>query len=68
MEQKIEVKKIHKSRTVQFNAIYTIIAIAALLMNYIPEEYVPLLAVVQGVGNVILRVWFTSQPITLKNK
>jgi hypothetical protein len=68
MEQKIEVKKIHKSRTVQFNVIYTIIAIAALLMNYIPEEYVPLLAVVQGVGNVILRVWFTSQPITLKNK
>jgi Mg2+/citrate symporter len=68
MEQKIEDKKIHKSRTVQFNVIYTIIAIAALLMNYIPEEYVPLLAVVQGVGNVILRVWFTSQPITLKNK
>jgi len=53
--------KWYLSRTVWFNVITTIIGIAS-LGNMLPIDSKILVAII-GIGNVILRVWFTDSPI-----
>jgi nicotinamide riboside transporter PnuC len=54
------------SKTVWFNAITTIIGIAAYLQTQtFFEKYVPILLLVVGVGNIILRIWFTQTPLMI---
>ena len=52
------------SKTVWFNIIMTVIGVVTALQG-IPtlEQYGVLFALILSVGNVILRVWFTTQPI-----
>jgi hypothetical protein len=53
--------KWYLSRTVWFNIVTTVIMVAS-LGSIVPVDS-KILGLVIGVGNVILRVWFTSQPI-----
>jgi len=53
----------YKSKTVGFNVLMTLIGVAAVLQGTFPK-YGEVLGLVTTVGNLILRIWFTSQPIT----
>ena len=48
-----------KSKTLLFNAISTILAVLSLadMQRIIPAKYI---ALINAVGNVILRIWFTN--------
>lgn len=57
-------KKWYQSTTVWFNVIVTIVSIATSFQGVATfDKYAELLTGVVVIGNVILRVWFTSQPI-----
>jgi len=58
-------KKWYQSKTIWFNSIMTLVDTAAFL-EAVPglPEWLPVVALlVHGIGNIILRVWFTSEPI-----
>lgn len=59
-------KAIYKSKTVIFNVITFLLAVIALpeFSSIIPVDYLPVIALVNSIGNIILRVYFTAQPIT----
>ena len=61
-------KKWYYSKTVWFNVVLTLVDIIALAsdLHIGGETAVLYLAFAQGIGNVILRVWFTEKPVTLK--
>ncbi len=53
-----------QSKTVWFNIIVTVIALATELSNaQLPVSLLHVYATVITLGNIILRVFFTSQPI-----
>ena len=59
-----EGKSIFASKTVWFNVITTVVGVIMALQSMPTfEMYAPLMGMILTVGNVILRVWFTSQPI-----
>lgn len=61
-------KKWYESKTVWFNVILTLVEVIALASDlHIGGEAALLyLAFAQGVGNVVLRVWFTNKPVAIK--
>ena len=58
-----EAKKWYHSKTVWFNVIFTLAEVSVVLVDLIPVEYTPVLMGVQGVANVVLRVWFTNKAV-----
>jgi hypothetical protein len=58
-------RKWYHSRVIWFNIIMTIIDIAAYLQGakLFDQSVIPLLVTIQGLGNVILRVWFTNMSL-----
>ncbi len=54
-----------ESKTVWVNIIAMLVMVLDLASRqpFIPAQYVPVLVFVIGVLNVVLRVWFTEQPI-----
>ena len=52
----------YASKTVWFNVVMTIVGISTALGGTFPQ-YGLILGALTTVGNVILRVWFTSTPI-----
>jgi len=54
-----------KSKTVWFNIIMTFTEVALFLQDILPPEYMIYAFIVQGVGNIILRIWFTNTGLTL---
>lgn len=71
----METKPWQQSKTIWFNVIMTLLLIAPIVGAFVkilePDQVAlidGILAVLAGVGNVILRVWFTDTPIqTAKN-
>jgi len=63
METTMEEKKWFESKTVWFNTISTILAILSLadIQAFVPAKYI---ALINAVGNVVLRMWFTSTTLT----
>jgi hypothetical protein len=57
-------KPIYISKTVWLNVIATLIAVIELVQPQFPAEYLPYFVAGVGILNVILRVWFTSEPIS----
>lgn len=57
-----------ESKTVWFNIFMTVIDFAAFLETQtgLPEWVAPLAVTIHGIGNVILRVWFTSTEVEKK--
>ncbi len=55
-------KKWWESKTIWFNVVMTIVDIAALssVVTFISPEVA---ALIQGIGNIILRVWFNNVTI-----
>jgi len=53
----------YQSKTVWFNVILTITEVAAMMSETMPDGYKMGLLAVQGVGNIVLRVWFTNSSI-----
>lgn len=51
-----------ESKTVWFNGVLTLIGTATLLQGTFPH-YAPLFVLIGGIGNLILRIWFTSTSI-----
>ena len=60
-------KNIFSSKTVGFNVLITIIGIVTYAQS-VPQfnKYSAILGLVLVIGNLILRIWFTSQPILAK--
>ena len=59
-------KPILQSKTVWFNLITFVLALIALpsFISILPASIIPDIAIINSIGNLILRVFFTSQPIT----
>ena len=56
--------KWYQSKTVWFNVLMTIIGVTTLLQSVATfDKYAQALVLISAVGNVILRVWFTSTNI-----
>lgn len=55
-------KEWYESKMVWFNIIMTVVELVAFVgtLPGLPSEVLPYLATIQGVGNVVLRVWFTE--------
>jgi len=60
-------KTVYKSKEVWYNAILMIIEILALATDIVPIGTLPYLIFAQGVGTLILRIWFTKTALTFKN-
>lgn len=57
-------KKWYQSKTVWFNIVTTIVGVVTFLQGQPTfAEFAPWLVLVAGIGNLILRIWFTDQPI-----
>ncbi len=68
-------KYVFASKTVLFNIIMMIIAmvplVATMMKAITPDQAVMIDAIaafVMGVGNLIIRIWFTDQPITFHKR
>ena len=64
-------KPFYQSKTVWFNVIMSVILIAELIHTVLPDlqdEWKAATLLVMGVGNIVLRVWFTDSPVTLKKQ
>lgn len=57
-------KKWWQSKIVWFNSLMTLLYLAVYAEQTLSPEFVPYALVVQGVVNVLLRVWFTETKIT----
>ena len=57
-------KKWYESKTIWFNIIMTISGVAVVITPHIPEKWAALTMSIQGIGNLVLRVWFTSATIS----
>jgi hypothetical protein len=64
----MEQKTIWQSKTFWFNVVMTIVDFAAFSETVLPIEALPYLTMVQGLGNIVLRVWFTNGGVTLSAK
>ena len=53
----------YQSKTVWFNIITTVAAILDLANKQAPASLAPWILFGTGIVNVILRIWFVSQPI-----
>jgi len=61
----MEVKNFWESKTFWLNVIIALIMVADLLVQqpFIPPAYLPIIATIVGVLNIILRVYFTDTGI-----
>ena len=57
-------KQWYESKTIWFNIIMTISGIAVVITPHIPEKWTAFTMSIQGIGNLVLRVWFTSATIS----
>lgn len=54
-----------KSKTVWFNIVTTIVGIVSFMISQPAyQNILPWLALINAAGNIILRIWFTSQSVT----
>lgn len=60
----METKKWYASKTVWFNVVMTVIEIASYTETFLPANLLPWSIATQGVGTIILRIWFTNTTIT----
>jgi hypothetical protein len=65
-KDKFMTKNWYQSKTVWFNIIVFIVGFGALpqFVAVLPVSWLPYVVLVGAVGNYILRVWFTSTPIS----
>lgn len=57
----------YTSRTVWFNFLTSLVAILTLVpqvAGVVPDEYVKYILLAVGALNIILRIWFTTSPVT----
>lgn len=61
-------KHILHSKTIWFNVVITIIESSTFFLDskIVNTEYLPYFIAFQGIGNIILRIWFTKQPVRIK--
>ena len=64
----MQIKNWYESKTLWLNLITAAVLIADLLVQqpFIPPAYLPFIATVVGILNVVLRVWFTDTGIASK--
>lgn len=58
-------KAVYRSKMVWVNGLTTLVALLTLLQDnpVIPAEAQPYILLAVGVVNVVLRIWFTEEPI-----
>lgn len=63
-------KNILASKTVWFNVISFVLALVALpeFISILPATALPYIAVLTSVGNMVLRLYFTTQPLSVGAK
>ena len=59
-------KNVATSKEVWYNSILMMIELLALAVDVVPIEALPYLMFAQGVGTLILRIWFTKTALTFK--
>lgn len=59
-------KQFWQSKTVWWNLITLVLAVLALpeFISIIPISWTPVIGMLNGIGNLILRVYFTTQPVS----
>jgi hypothetical protein len=70
-EQILPAKSWTKSKTIKFNVFMTFLEVLSMSDQFptlIPSYLVAPIAIVQGVGNIILRRFFTIQPLKKVSK
>ena len=55
-------KKWYSSKTVWFNLLTTLVLVAQLVGEQF-QEYLPVTVLIAGLGNILLRVWFTDSEV-----
>jgi len=60
MPKRRKQKKWYHSKTIWFNVIMTISGVTVVITPHIPERWAAFTMSIQGIGNLVLRVWFTS--------
>lgn len=66
MATKPTTKKWYTSKELWFNVVYTLAEVTLVVLDYVPEKYIPALMAFQGAMTVVLRVFFTDSKLTLK--
>lgn len=63
----MDTKPFWRSKTVAFNVLMTVVEVAALLKDspLIPEKAMPYVVAAHGIGNILIRIFFTTKPLTL---
>ena len=61
-------KNVFSSKLVWFNIVMTLIDLGAYFQTIVPPNWLPYAVSAQGVGTIILRIWFTSKPLTFATK
>jgi hypothetical protein len=64
----MQIKNWYESKTFWLNLLTALVMIADLLVQqpFIPPAYLPFIATLVGILNVVLRVWFTDTGIASK--
>jgi len=64
----MQIKNWYESKTFWLNLLVALVLIADLLVQqpFIPPTYLPIIATVVGILNIIIRVWFTDTGIASK--
>jgi len=64
-EENMNTKKFYESKTVWFNVIVFVVAFLALpeFISVLPAVWLPYAVLGGTVGNLILRIWFTSTEV-----
>ena len=64
MEVTMTGKKWYESKTIWFNIVMTVLQVVNLLISLTDDPRMTAsLVAVQTIGNIVLRVWFTSVPV-----
>lgn len=60
-------KNVFRSKIVWFNIFATLAEFGAYSATIVPQNWLVYVLLIQGLGNIVLRIWFTDKPLTFRS-